>query len=177
MNHLHSSKYFIKRKYHNYRVKMEEIDKTIAEFKLQNQIDDYLHKNIYPDFTSKRKDLKYCYPKKKTYDCTSIIYSKDIPLEKLTKCDYINFSSISRKIENLENEINNIQNENIQNENIINDNSDSVKICPICIEPIGNKSYFIAKCNHFICGSCCYNNFTKNEHTGLLCPMCRTHLL
>ena len=169
MNHLHCSKCFIKRKYHNCRVKMEEIDKTIAEFKLQNQIDDFLHKNIYPDFTSKRKDVKYCYPKKKTYDCTSIIYSKDVPLEKLTKCDYINFSSISRKIENLENEINNIQNENIIN--------DSAKICPICIEPIGNKSYLTMKCNHFICASCCYNNFTKNEHTGLLCPMCRTRVI
>ena len=169
MNHLHSSEYFIKRKYHNYRVKMEEIDKTIAEFKLQTQIDDFLHKNIYPDFTSKRKDVKYCYPKKKTYDCTSIIYSKDVPLEKLTKCDYINFSSISRKIENLENEIHNIQNENIIN--------DSAKICPICIEPIGNKSYLTMKCNHFICASCCYNNFTKNEHTGLLCPMCRTRVI
>ena len=33
---------------------MEEIDKTIAEFKMQNQIDDYLHKNIYPDFSIKR---------------------------------------------------------------------------------------------------------------------------
>lgn len=149
---------------------MEEIDKTIAEFKMQNQIDDYLYKNIYPDFSVKRKDNKYCYDKKKSLDFTSIIYDIDSPLEKLNKQDFIYFNKISKKIENLENEIN-----NIQNENIINENSNET-ICPICIEPIGNKSYFMTKCNHHICGLCCYHNFTKNHNTPLLCPMCRTHL-
>ena len=146
---------------------MEEIDKTIAEFKMQNQIDDYLQKNIYPDFSIKRNVNHSCYNKKKDTGFTEIIYNIDVPLEKLNRRDFMNFERISRKIENLENEINNIQDKNIINE----------KICPICIEPIGSKSYFKAKCNHSICGSCCYDNFTKNEHTGLLCPMCRTRVI
>uniref|UniRef100_A0A6C0EHZ5 RING-type domain-containing protein n=1 Tax=viral metagenome TaxID=1070528 RepID=A0A6C0EHZ5_9ZZZZ len=145
---------------------MEEIDKTIAEFKMQNQIDDYLHKNIYPDFSIKRNVNHSSGNKKKDTDFTDIIYNIDVPLEKLNKHDFMNFESISRKIENLENDINNIQEENIINENI----------CPICIEPIGNKSYFMTKCNHPICGPCCYNNFTKNENTGLLCPICRSEI-
>lgn len=159
---------------------MEDIDKTIAEFKMQNQIDDYLYKNIYPDFSSKRKDNKnntnYCI-KKKTNDYVDLIYDTNIPLEKMNKQDYINFENISNKLENIENEI--IEINNIHCENIINDNNEnsSNTICPICIEPIENKSYLMMKCNHSICGSCCYHNFTKNNHTGLLCPMCRTHLL
>ena len=155
---------------------MEDIDKSIAEFKIQNQIDDYLYKNIYPDFSLKRKDNKnntyYC-SKKKTNDYTDLIYDTNIQLEKINRQDYINFENISKKLENIENEIIDIN--NIQRENIINENNNT--ICPICIEPIGNKSYLMMKCNHSICGSCCYHNFTKNNHTGLLCPMCRTHLL
>ena len=156
---------------------MEDIDKSIAEFKIQNQIDDYLYKNIYPDFSLKRKDNKnnryYC-SKKKTNDYTDLIYDTNIQLEKINRQDYINFENISKKLENIENEIIDIN--NIQRENIINENNNNT-ICPICIEPIGNKSYLMMKCNHSICGSCCYHNFTKNNHTGLLCPMCRTHLL
>jgi len=145
---------------------MEKIDKTIAEFKMQNQIDDYLQKNIYPDFSPKRKNNEIYYNKKKSIDYTNFICNMDVPLEKINKQDYINFENISRKIENIKNEINNIQ------ENNINEN-----ICPICIEPISNKSYFKMKCNHSICGACCYHNFTKNKCTALLCPMCRTHIL
>lgn len=162
---------------------MEDIDKTIAEFKMQNQIDDYLYKNIYPDFSMKRKDNKnniYCCSKKKTNDYVNLIYDTNIPLEKMNRQDYINFENISKKLENIENEIieiNNIQCENIINENNENNDNSNNTICPICIEPIGNKSYLMMKCNHSICGSCCYHNFTKNNHTGLLCPMCRTHLL
>lgn len=156
---------------------MEDIDKTIAEFKMQNQIDDYLYKNIYPDFSSKKnnKNIKCCYNKKETSDYVDIIYNTNISLEKINKQDYINFENISKKLENIENEI--IEINNIQCENIINENDDNNNICPICIEPIGNKSYLMMKCNHSICGSCCYHNFTKNNHTALLCPICRTHLL
>ena len=172
---------------------MEEIDRTIAEFKLQNQIDDYLHKNIYPDFSVKRKRIAHDNKPNKRSDFTTRNYmDTTAPLVKLNTSDFARFQNIAKKIENIENRIigemntiNNIRSENIINEhNHTNEpnhsnqpNHSNENICPICIEPIGNKSYFMAKCNHSICGNCCYHNFTKNEHTALLCPMCRTHIL
>lgn len=166
---------------------MEDIDKTIAEFKMQNQIDDFLHKNIYPDFSVKRKLIAHDNKPNKRSEFTHRNYmDTTTPLVKLNTSDFARFQNIAKKIENIENkiigEINTIN--NIRNENIINEtnhtnehNHSNENICPICIEPIGNKSYFMAKCNHSICGNCCYHNFTKNEHTALLCPMCRTHVL
>ena len=166
---------------------MEEIDRTIAEFKLQNQIDDYLHKNIYPDFSVKRKHIAHDNKPNKRSDFTNRNYmDTNTPLVKLDTSDFARFQNITQKIENIENKIISEMNtiNNIQNENIINElnhnnepNHNNENICPICIEPIDNKSYFMTKCNHAICGNCCYHNFTKNEHTALLCPMCRTHVL
>jgi hypothetical protein len=55
-------------------------------------------------------------------------------------------------------------------ENIKRDNE---KICPICLETIGETNYVMPICGHPLCVQCFVKNMTKNKQTGHMCGQCR----
>lgn len=147
---------------------MEEIDEYINEIHMKTMLDNYVLHNIPPDYEGFRK--KEVEPIKKTrkidifipspqYDLpedNTTILQREIPMEDLNK--------IREKILHVQDYIT----------SMIDRKEDE---CPVCYEDMGNKSFLTGSCGHKYCGKCCYDNFTKNCHTGSLCPLCRVEVL
>ena len=144
---------------------MEDIDLFIKRLQEEQEIKDFLEKNIYPKSLSK---------------CVANHYSihKFPELEPSKGLDF--------KIENIENINNNIKNtfdklnqfenqikELIERENEIKKDN----CCPICLEEFKPTSYFMPECGHKICLHCFTTNMIKNKSTGGYCCLCREKII
>lgn len=134
---------------------MEEIDKYIEHLKRENEIKDYLEKNIYPERLKFNHLVKY----------------NPLPLDEIKIKDISNKENINlrpslenclQKIDHVEKVLNKLNNENDE--------------CPVCLNEI--KAGFIQpSCGHKICISCGLNNALMNRSTGLSCCLCRRSFL
>lgn len=134
----------------------EEVDKLIHDCKEEQEMKDFLEKNIYPE----RLKSKYIY--------------KDIPPIRNSPLSYIvnedstfNYSYIINKLNEVDNLIHSLKNQ-------INNCS---KTCPICICEINNTNIIIPHCGHKTCIGCFVSNLAQNKHTGNLCSVCRATII
>jgi len=136
----------------------EEVDKLIRRCKEEQEMKDFLERNIYPE------RLK-----------TKNIY-KDIPSIRETPLPDIipNEESIDYYL-NIKNKLNNIENLMYSLKNQINPCSSET--CPICMNNINNTNVIIPSCGHKTCIGCFVSNLSHNKHTGHLCSICRTNIV
>ena len=141
---------------------MEDIDLFIKRLQEEQEIKDFLEKNIYPKSLSK---------------CLANPYRMEkFPELKPSK-------ALEFKVENIENIDVNIKNtfdklnefENQIKELIERENKDNC--CPICLEKFKPTSYYMPECGHKICLHCFTSNIIKNNNTGGYCCLCREKIV
>ena len=159
---------------------MEAIDDYLEELKLNQEIDDYVKNNIYPERLRSKIVPIYKYFKSDTEikylrkeDCDAVIFKSTYKsCEKMT----MNCIDKCRKLEEYllqcQKEQEKIEQEAIQNS--LQDASDNT--CPICIETLGENDYFVPLCGHKICRKCALYNLCNNKNTGDMCSLCRTKI-
>jgi hypothetical protein len=136
----------------------EEVDKFILRCKEEQEMKDYLERNIYPERLKNKYIYKHIPP----------IYEISIPDIQYEENDNHSYYS------NIKNKLNIIDNLIYSLNNVI-DNSH--EICPICICDINNTNIIIPSCGHKTCIGCFVSNLTHNKHTGNLCSICRTSIV
>ena len=142
---------------------MEEIDIFILKIKQEQEIKDYINKNIYPESLKKQYSQKYiAFPK---LEDTILKEFNEIQIEN-------DFKNTIFKLNQIENQIHSI----IEIEN--KENSDrKTNCCPICLEVFQINNYLIPKCGHKICLPCFTKNIIKNNNTGKICCLCREKII
>jgi hypothetical protein len=134
---------------------MEEIDKYIENLKRENEIKDYLEKDIYPERLKFDYTFKY----------------NPLPLDEIKIKDTSNKENINlrpslenclQKIDQVQKTLNKLNNENNE--------------CPVCLNEI-KEGFIQPSCGHKICISCGINNALRNRTTGLSCCICRRSLI
>jgi hypothetical protein len=131
----------------------EEVDKLILRCKEEQEMKDFLEKNIYPE----RLKTKHVY--------------KDIPPIRETPLpDNIPNEESDPYYLHIKNKLNNIENLMCSLKTQINHSTDT---CPICICEINNTNIIIPSCGHKTCIGCFVSNLSHNKHTGHLCSICR----
>ena len=141
----------------NFHNMLEEVDKLILRCKEEQEMKDFLEKNIYPTRT---RD-KYIYK-----DVPPIRESPlpDIPIQNETPF----YSHIQNKLNNIDNLIYSLKTKM---------NHSPPESCPICICDINDTNIIIPSCGHKTCIHCFVSNLTHNKHTGHLCSVCRTTIV
>lgn len=134
----------------------EEVDKLILRCKEEQEMKDFLEKNIYPTRT---KD-KYIY--------------KDVPSIRESPLPDIPITNETSFYLHIQNKLNNIDNLIYSLNKQINH---SPETCPICICDINDTNIIIPSCGHKTCIGCFVSNLTYNKHTGNLCSVCRTTIV
>ena len=132
---------------------MENIDNYIKRLKEEQEIKDYVEKDIYPERlrTSKIKKYNPLPLKPLEYD---IIEKENIENNNVIDICFTRLCNVEKQIKELQQ---------------CND-------CPICFKSL--KSNFIQpSCGHKICISCGFENILKNKQTGDLCCLCRKSLI
>lgn len=146
----------------------EEVDAAIETMRSQNEIDDYVFRDILPDFVvqARKKSLSLDprYFPKYPYN----ISGDDIPEPCAVDIseDVALLESMRGKCVDIEKELHELEMFS-QKENE----------CPVCMEDITGKSYFTGKCGHKFCSSCIVENMCINKKTGQKCPMCRQNFM
>ena len=159
---------------------MEALDAYLEELKLNQEIDDFIKKNIYPARLQSTSVPIYKYFK----DDSDIqhVHEKDYDISHLN-INYKSFEKITKtcidKCKQLEDILLQYQKEQETLEQAtlqdsLQDASDN--ICPICIEQLGENDYFVPLCGHKICRKCALHNLCNNQNTGDLCSLCRTKI-
>jgi len=138
---------------------MDEIDKYIADFKRQNELEDYIKRDIYPPSIKQIQLTNTTFYKKmkreqKQANNTSILNNYHHE-----SCESF-ISEITTKLSDCLQQLSQIH----------------IDECPICIEPLGDVDYFMPICGHKICRSCALENLHKNNVSGHLCGICRTRI-
>lgn len=135
----------------------EEIDKLILRCKEEQEMKDFLERNIYPE----RLKSKYVY--------------KDIPPIRETPLpDIKSYEESAPYYLYIKNKLNNIENLIYSLKNQIKPTTET---CPICICEINNTNIIIPSCGHKTCIGCFVSNLSQNKHTGHLCSICRTTIV
>ena len=138
---------------------MEDIDKFIADFKMQQEIQDYVEKDIYPPSLQ----VKYRKPDYKPEPLKPFIEPSTIP-DPISPSKNINtLHDCIRQCKHLEEIIKKYQQE-------------EKTTCPICFENIGPVDYFMPTCGHKVCRCCAMQNLQNNKNTGSMCSLCRTQI-
>lgn len=137
---------------------MEEIDQFIKKCKEEQEFNDYIHKNIYPE--SLKTKTKYNTYKPMLLKDTSSDY---IPTQNIKITETIQIGKMLDKIRVLEKTL---------KENLHNNNND----CPICLENMGNN-YVSPSCGHHICISCFTANIRQNTANCEMCCLCRRNIV
>ena len=135
----------------------EEVDNFILHYKEEQEMKDFLERNIYPE----RLKTKHIYRELPSIPESSIV--DIIPIE--DSASY--YLDIKNKLNNIENLIYSIRRQK-------NNSSDT---CPICICEINNTNIIIPSCGHKTCIRCFVSNLCQNFHTGNLCSICRTTIV
>jgi len=133
---------------------MEDIDRFIEKLKEEQEIKDYLEKDIYPERLKSSKIKKY----------------NPLPLKPL-EYDVIEKENIENNISLIDNCFTRLCNVEKQLKDLERCNE-----CPICLKPLKN-SFIQPGCGHKICISCGFENILKNKQTGNLCCLCRKSLI
>tara|TARA_E500000178_G_C16716057_1_gene615020 strand:+ start:255 stop:659 length:405 start_codon:yes stop_codon:yes gene_type:complete len=128
----------------------EEIDQLINKLKSEEEIYNYVNKNIYPERLKFSHKVKYIPPIKETM-------FPEIALEDISHYCL----GIKQKINIIDNTIQLVK-EHFHNNN-----------CPICFNKIGDKNYIVPDCGHKVCIKCFVCNLHTNKTTGNLCSICR----
>lgn len=128
----------------------EEVDQLINKLKNEEEIHNYLNKNIYPERLKFSQKVKYIPPIKETA-------FPEIDLEDASQYCL----GIKDKLDNID--------DVIQSAKEYFDNN----VCPICLVEIGEKNYIVPNCGHKVCIKCFVCNLHTNKTTGNLCSMCR----
>ena len=132
---------------------MEDIDRFIEKLKEEQEIKDYVEKNIYPERlrTSKIKKYNPLPLKPLEYD---IIEKENIENNNVINICFTRLCNVEKQIKELQ----------------------QCNECPICLKPLKN-SFIQPGCGHNICISCGFENILKNKQTGNLCCLCRKSLI
>lgn len=134
----------------------EEVDKLIRRYKEEQELKDFLERNIYPERLKSRHVYKHIPPIHNSHFL-------DISHEDSTlHCSYIidKLNKVDNLIHSLKNQIHN-----------------SSETCPICICEINNTNIIVPSCGHKTCIGCFVSNLAHNKHTGHLCSICRTAII
>ena len=134
----------------------EEVDRLILRCKEEQEIKDYLERNIYPERLKNKHVYKPIPPIHKSP-------LPDIPYEDSS----VYYLHIKNKLNNIDNLIYSLNNQ-------INNSSET---CPICICEINNTNIIIPSCGHKTCIGCFVSNLSQNKYTGNLCSICRTAII
>ena len=141
---------------------MEDIDLFIKRLQEEQEIKDFLEKNIYPKSLKKHLANPYRIEKFPELEPTKVL---DFEVENIENID-INIKNTFDKLNIVENQIK----EMIQRENKDN-------CCPICLDQFKPTSYFMPDCGHKICLHCFTRNMIKNQSTGGFCCLCREKII
>jgi len=143
---------------------MEEVDILIKKMKDDQELKDYLNKNIYPKSLLEERSWKCSYlPKLKPFNSIEV---DTIKIEN-------NLYDTLHKLTQIENQIQNI----IKIENKENLLSEIENNCPICLEKIPINNYLVPECGHKVCLKCFTKNIKHNSNTGNLCCLCRKNII
>ena len=134
----------------------EEVDKIILRCKEEQEMKDYLERNIYPTRLKKKHVYNY------------IPSIRELPFPDISNEDCLPFYF------HIQNKLNNIDNLIYSLKSQINHSSET---CPICICDINDTNIMIPSCGHKTCIGCFVSNLTQNKHTGNLCSVCRTTIV
>ena len=134
----------------------EEVDRLILRCKEEQEIKDYLERNIYPERLKNKHVYKPIPPIHKSP-------LPDIPYEDSS----VYYLHIKNKLNNIDNLIYSLNNQ-------INNSSET---CQICICEINNTNIIIPSCGHKTCIGCFVSNLSQNKYTGNLCSICRTAII
>lgn len=133
---------------------MEDIDNYIKRLKEEQEIKDYVEKDIYPERLKSSKIKKY----------------NPLPLKPL-EYNIIEKENIENNTSLIDNCFTRLCNVEKQLKELERCNE-----CPICLKPLKN-SFIQPGCGHKICISCGFENILKNKQTGNLCCLCRKSLI
>jgi len=135
----------------------DEVDKFILRCKEEQEMKDYLERDIYPERLKNKYVYKYIPPINES-SVPNIDCQED-------NCSY--YLHIKNKLNIIDNLIYSLNNE-IDN---------SPETCPICICHINDTNIIVPSCGHKTCISCFVSNLSYNKHTGNLCSVCRSSII
>lgn len=147
---------------------MEDIDLFIKRLQEEQEVKDFLEKNIYPKSLSKCLANPYRMEK-----------FPELEPSKGLEFEVKNIENINNNIKNTFDKLNMVEKqikEMIQRENEVKkENQDNC--CPICLEYFKPTSYYMPDCGHKICLHCFTSNMIKNKTTGGYCCLCREKIV
>jgi hypothetical protein len=132
---------------------MENIDNYIKKLKEEQEIKDYVEKDIYPERLRTSKIKKYNPLPLKPLEY-NIIEKENIENKNVIDICFTRLCNVEKQLKELE----------------------RCNECPICFKPLKN-SFIQPSCGHKICISCGFENILKNKQTGDLCCLCRKSLI
>jgi hypothetical protein len=132
---------------------MENIDNYIKKLKEEQEIKDYVEKDIYPERLKSSKIKKYNPLPLKPLEY-GIIEKENIGNNTLLNDCFTRLCNVEKQLKDLE----------------------QCNECPICFKPLKN-SFIQPSCGHKICISCGFESILKNKQTGDLCCLCRKSLI
>lgn len=147
---------------------MEDIDLFIKRLQEEQEIKDFLEKNIYPKSLKKHLANPYRIEKFPELEPTKVL---DFEVENIENIN-INIKNTFDKLNIVENQIKHLIERENEEKREHRENS-----CPICLEEFKPTSYFMPPCGHKICLHCFTRNMIKNQSTGGDCCMCREKII
>ena len=136
---------------------MEEVDQFIKKCKEEQEVSDYIHKNIYPESLKPKKIHHYKPPILKDIHI-DIIYNDDVKPTSPLKHQHEMLDKV-KKLEEL-----------------LKENVDNHDMCPVCLEPL-NNNFISPSCGHTICIGCFTANIRQNNANCELCCLCRKNIV
>jgi hypothetical protein len=146
----------------------EEVDTLIETMRSQNEIDDYVFRDILPHFVVQARKKSLSLDPRYFPNDNYNISGDDIP----EPCA-VDISEDVALLESMRGRCANIEKELYELEM----SSQKENECPVCMEDITGKSYFTGKCGHKFCSPCIVENMCVNKQTGKKCPMCRENFM
>ena len=147
---------------------MEDIDLFIKRLQEEQEIKDFLEKNIYPKSLSKCLANPYRMEKFPELKPSKALEFK---VENIENID-VNIKNTFDKLNQFENQIKELIERENEEKKEHRENS-----CPICLEEFKPTSYFMPPCGHKICLHCFTRNMLKNQSTGGYCCLCREKII
>ena len=137
---------------------MEEIDLFIKKCKEEQEMNDYIHKNIYPESLKPKKIHHYKPPRLDDNKIIDYIHNKNTAPNDPLKTG----QKILDKVRKLE--------------ELLKENVDNRETCPVCLEPM-NNNFISPSCGHTICIGCFTENIRQNSANCELCCLCRRNIV
>tara|TARA_B100001287_G_scaffold252169_1_gene233915 strand:+ start:1303 stop:1731 length:429 start_codon:yes stop_codon:yes gene_type:complete len=139
------------------KITMEEIDLFIKKWKEEQEMSDYIHKNIYPESLKPKKIHNY-----KPLPLDELKINNDYLEDIQPKYEFKLEHTILDKLRNLE--------------NVLKENIDNRQTCPVCFESL-NNNFVSPSCGHSICIRCFTTNIRQNNVNCELCCLCRKNIV